>query len=146
MMRGTSKSYRNYTRKKKPGNKNKAASFEDPFPNKQEALYLFVTNNDRFICRIKCFLLRYWEDFHESFYIHWENAVDNENIYIAHIIRASEKPAYADEDGSTADGLVNLPVYTVTAYRTNNKIQIQRNSVQCWIREEFHKLEKILLF
>ena len=113
MMRETSKSYRNYTQKKKPGNKKKAtASLEDPVPSKQEASYLFITNNDRFIYWIKCFLLRYWEDFQESFDIHWEDAVDNENIYLEHIIRVSEKPADTDEHGSTAD-------------RTNNRTYIQ---------------------
>ena len=56
-MREKSKSYRNYTQKKKPGNKNKAsASLEDPVPSKQEASYSFITHNDRLIYWIKCFL------------------------------------------------------------------------------------------
>ena len=144
-MREKSKSYRNYTQKKKPGNKNKASvSLEDPVPSKQEASYSFITNNDRFIYWIKCFLLRYWEDFQESFDIHWEDAVDNENIYFEHIIRVSEKPADTDEHGSTADGTINRVLYTVTVYRTNNKIQIQGNSRQHWVRKEFPELKKVI--
>ena len=116
-MREKSKSYRNYTQKKKPGNKNKASvSLEDPVPSKQEASYSFITNNDRFIYWIKCFLLRYWEDFQESFDIHWEDAVDNENIYLEHIIRVSEKPADTDEHGSTADGTINRVLYCIVLF------------------------------
>ena len=130
--------------KKKPGNKNKASvSLDDPIPSKQEASYSFITNNNRFIYWIKCFLLRYWEDFQESCDIHGEDAVDNENIYLEHIIRVSEKPADTDEHGSTADGTINRALYTVTVYRTNNKIQIQGNSRQYWVRKEFPELNKV---
>ena len=59
MMRDQSESCRNDTGKKKPENKNLDASFEDPVPNKQEALYSFVINHDRLIYKIKCFLLIY---------------------------------------------------------------------------------------
>ena len=88
--------------------------------------------------------MRYWEDFQESFDIHWEDAVDNENIYLEHIIRVSEKPADTDEHGSTADGTINRVLYTVTVYRTNNKIQIQGNSRQHWVRKEFPELKKVI--
>ena len=56
----------------------------------------------------------------------------------------SEKPADTDEHGSTADGTINRALYTVTVYRTNNKIQIQGNSRQYWVRKEFPKLKKVI--
>ena len=88
--------------------------------------------------------MRYWEDFKDSFDVHWNDAVDNENAYVEHSIKVSEKPQN-DEQGSTTDRPpVNRAMYTITVYRTNNKFQVQGNYRQHWVRKEFPMLQQVI--
>ena len=144
-MRTKSKSNRNYTQNKKKKKIQEAGTcVEDPTPSKQEASYSFIVNNERFPYWIKSSVLRYWEDFKDSFDVHWNDAVDNENAYVEHSIKVSEKPQNDEQDSKTDRPPVNRAMYTITVYRTNNKFQVQGNYRQHWVRKEFPMLQQVI--
>ena len=88
--------------------------------------------------------MRYWEDFKDSFDVHWNDAVDNENAYVEHSIKVSEKPQNDEQDSTTDRPPVNRAMYTITVYRTNNKFQVQGNYRQHWVRKEFPILQQVI--
>ena len=144
-MRTKSKSNRSYTQNKKKKKIQEAGTcVEDPTPSKQEASYSFIVNNERFPYWIKSSVLRYWEDFKDSFDVHWNDAVDNENAYVEHSIKVSEKPQNDEQDSTTDRPPVNRAMYTITVYRTNNKFQVQGNYRQHWVRKEFPMLQQVI--
>ena len=140
-----SKSNQNYTQNKKKKKIQEAGTcVEDPTPSKQEESYSFIVNNERFPYWIKSSVLRYWEDFKDSFDVHWNDAIDNENAYVEHSIKVSEKPQNDEQDSMTDRPPVNRAMYTITVYRTNNKFQIQGNYRQHWVRKEFPMLQQVI--
>ena len=144
-MRTKSKSNRNYTQNKKKKKIQEAGTcVEDPTPCKQDASYSFIVNNERFPFWIKSSVLRYWEDFKDSFDVHWNDAVDNENAYVEHSIKVSEKPQNDKQDSVTYRPSVNRAMYTITVYRTNNKFQVLGNYRQHWVRKEFPMLQQVI--
>ena len=88
--------------------------------------------------------MRYWEDFKDSFDVHWNDAVDNENAYVEHSVKVSEKPQNDEQDSTTDRPPVNRAMYTITVYRTNNKFQVQGNYRQHWMRKEFPMLQQVI--
>ena len=74
----------------------------------------------------------------------WNDAVDNENAYVEHSIKVSEKPQNDEQDSTTDRPPVNRAMYTITVYRTNNKFQVQGNYRQHWVRKEFPMLQQVI--
>ena len=141
-MRSKETNYRDYTQKKKT--KFLGNISEEPVPSKEEAAYTFTVLEERFPYWIRCLVLRYWEDLQNTFEVSWNDAVDKENVLVEHLIKISEIPTEIPEDEELSLPIINSNLYSITVYRTKNKIMAQGNYRQHWVRKEFPLLQEVI--